>query len=243
MKTPTNSFLARLLDIIGPRRCVICGSRLAISEQYLCACCNRHLPRTGFYQSPEDNLMARMLWGRIPVKRCIALYYHEARSQAGRLVYDFKYHDAPELARMMGRMMAEECMQEQPLDEEQSSIFDGVTLLLPVPLTKQRQRKRGYNQSVEIAKGIADVTHLPIETKALRRITFQGSQTQKGKWERNENVEGAFELVDGSRLEGQHVLIIDDVMTTGATITACAQEILQAKDVTISVLTLCLAKS
>lgn len=230
---PPFSFLTRLLDIIGPRRCAICGCRLAVSEQGICACCNRHLPRTGFHQSPEDNIMSRMLWGRIPVKRCAALYYHEGHSQAGRLVYNIKYHDAPELARLMGRMMA----------EEYDSFFDGITCLLPVPLTRQRQRQRGYNQSVEIAKGIADVTHLPIERQALRRVSFQGSQTQKGKWERNENVEGAFELLDGSRVEGQHVLIIDDVMTTGATITACAQELLCAKDVTVSVLTLCFAKS
>lgn len=233
MNKPRISFLSRLLDIIGPRRCAICGSRLAVSEQGICGVCNLHLPRTDFRLSPEDNIMARLLWGRIPIKRCAALYYHEGHSEAGRVVYDIKYHDAPELARMMGRMMA----------EEYASFFDGIDLLLPVPLTKQRQRKRGYNQSVEIAKGIADVTRLPIETQALRRVTFQDSQTQKGKWERNENVEGAFELTDGSRVEGRHVLIVDDVMTTGATVTACAQQLLRAKDVTISVLTLCFAKN
>ena len=241
---PRISFLSRLLDIIGPRRCAICGSRLAVSEQGMCAVCNLHLPRTDFRLSPADNIMARLLWGRIPVKQCAALYYHEGHSQAGRLVYDIKYHDAPELARMMGRIMAEEyAFVSEQQDEAHSSFFDGIDLLLPVPLTKKRQRKRGYNHSVEIAKGISDVTHLPIEQGAVQRVSFLGSQTQKGKWERNENVEGAFELIDGSRVEGRHVLIVDDVMTTGATVTACAQELLRAKDVTISVLTLCFAKS
>lgn len=229
----TISFLSRLLDIIGPRRCAICGSRLAVSEEGLCGVCNRHLPRTEFWRSPTDNRMARLLWGRIPIERCAALYYHEGHSQAGRLVYDIKYHHHPELARMMGRMMA----------EEYASFFDGIDLLLPVPLTKKRQRQRGYNQSVEIAKGIAAVTCLPVEEKAVQRVSFLGSQTQKGKWERNENVEGAFQLVDGSRVEGRHILIVDDVMTTGATIAACAQELLRARDVAISVLTLCFAKS
>ena len=239
------SFLSRILDIIGPRRCAICKSRLAVTEQGICACCNRHLPRTDFGKSPEDNMMARLLWGRIPIVRCAALYYHESHSQTGRLVYAIKYHDAPELARIMGRMMAEELSLESHPQEDGAlaSVFEGVTMLLPIPLTRKRQQERGYNQSAEIAEGISEVTHLPIEKRALRRISFHGSQTQKDKWERNENVEGAFELVDYSRVEGQHVLIVDDVMTTGATVTACARELLRAKDVTVSVLTLCFAKS
>jgi ComF family protein len=110
-------------------------------------------------------------------------------------------------------------------------------------LAKKRQRQRGYNQSLEIARGISEITNLPIYNKVVRRNVFEGSQTNKGRWERNENVEKVFEMTDETAIHGKHLLIIDDVVTTGATVIACAKELCKAGNVKISVLSLGFAKN
>ena len=121
--------------------------------------------------------------------------------------------------------------------------FEGITTLLPVPLTTQRQRQRGYNQSVEIARGIHSATGLPLLERALERVTFYGSQTKKDRWQRNENVEKAFLLVDAGAVSHQHILLIDDIITSGATLTAAAKEVLRGDNVKVSVLSLGFAKN
>ena len=134
----------------------------------------------------------------------------------------------------MGRMMAKELMK--------SGLFEDIDALVPVPLAKKRERERGYNQSLELAKGVSEVTGLPIANLVIRRTKFVGSQTKRGRWERNENVEHVFELVDDN-ISDQHLLLIDDVVTTGATVIACAKEMQKASNVKISVLALGFAKS
>lgn len=105
-----------------------------------------------------------------------------------------------------------------------SGFFDGIDGIVPVPLAKKRLRQRGYNQSEEIARGVAAISDLPIFDQAVRRLFFEGSQTSKGRWDRNENVENVFELVQADTIRGKHILLIDDVVTTGATIIACAKD-------------------
>ena len=124
-----------------------------------------------------------------------------------------------------------------------TGFFDGIDGIVPIPLAKKRQRQRGYNQSMEIARGVSEVTCLPIYNKVVRRHAFEGSQTNKGRWERNENVEHVFEVEDFSAIQGKHLLIVDDVVTTGATVLACAQELCKAPDVKVTILALGFAKS
>ena len=114
---------------------------------------------------------------------------------------------------------------------------------MPVPLAKGRQHQRGYNQSMEIAKGVSEITGLPILSKVVKRIYFKSSQTNLGRWDRQENVEKVFELIDGTTIHGKHLLVIDDVVTTGATVIACSKELVKAGDVKVSVLSLGFAKS
>ena len=135
----------------------------------------------------------------------------------------------------MGRMVAKELIP--------SGFFDGIDRIIPVLLSKKRQHQRGYNQSIEIARGVSEVTGLPLFQKVVKRVSFKGSQTNLGRWERNENVEKVFELIDGTTIQGKHLLVIDDVVTTGATIIACSKELVKAGDVKISVLSLGFAKS
>jgi ComF family protein len=229
------SFWSRLLDFVSPRLCVVCGRRLTITEQVICASCNMHLPRTGFQRDPLENIMAKMFWGRIPVERAAALFYYEAGAQADQIVYDLKYHDSPEIGEMMGRLMAREFMGD--------GFFEGIDVIVPVPLSRKRQRQRGYNQSAELATGISEVTGLPVCTKAVRRTHFSKSQTQLHHWERRDNVDGAFLLKKPELLRNRHVLLVDDVVTTGATMVACVREILKAEGVNISLISLGFTKS
>ena len=228
------SFWHRLLDMISPRLCVVCGQRLTISEESICSRCNLHLPRTGFQKDPYENEMAKMFWHQIPIERAAALFYYEAHSETANILYELKYKNHPEIGEVMGRLVAKEL---QP-----SGFFDGIDGIVPVPLARKRQRQRGYNQSMEIAKGICEITSLPVYDKVVKRNAFEGSQTNKGRWERNENVEGVFELRDATLVHGKHLLVVDDVVTTGATIIAYAKELCKAGGVIVSVLALGFAK-
>lgn len=179
--------------------------------------------------------MAKTFWGQIPIERAAALFYYEPHAETANILYELKYKNHPEIGEVMGRLMAREFQPE--------GFFDGIDGIVPVPLARKRQRQRGYNQSHELAKGISEITGLPLFDKVVRRTVFEGSQTSLGRWERNENVEQVFELRDAPTIQGKHLLIVDDVVTTGATVIACAKELCKAEGVRISILSLGLAKS
>ena len=224
------NWITRILDFISPRLCVVCGQRLAPTERSLCSVCLFHLPRTDFHQKPLDNPMAQLFWGLAPIEKAAALFYYHPHSETAQLVYRLKYNNRPDIGEDMGRVMACEL--------QATDFFSDIDVLLPVPLASKRLRQRGYNQSEQLAKGISDITHLPIVTKALRRKHFQQSQTTLNRWQRQENVEDTFWLKDGSQLQDKHVLLIDDICTTGATLIACANVLKNIEDIRISVLTL-----
>ena len=229
------SFFDRLLDLVSPRFCVVYGQRLAVCEQTLCSHCLMHLPFTGFEQNALENIMARMFWGHIPIERAAALFYYEAASGPSHILYELKYHNHPEIGETMGQLQATLLAH--------SGFFEGIDALVPVPLAKSRERQRGYNQSFMLARGISKVTALPILDKAVVRTNFAESQTQLRHWERLDNVEHAFTLRDAAAISGKHLLLIDDVVTTGATTTACARELLKAPAVTVSILSLAFTKN
>jgi len=172
----------------------------------------------------------RLFWGRIPIEKGTAFFFYKAHSDTSRLIYQLKYGGHPELGEGLGCIVAAEFAHD--------GFFEGITAVVPVPLAHQREKERGYNQSVEIVRGISAETGLPVLDKVLERISFHGSQTQKGRWERNENVEKAFHLLDASPLNNQHILLVDDVITSGATLVSAAKELLKGTNVKISVLSL-----
>lgn len=229
------NWITRFLDFISPRQCVVCGERLAPTEHSLCSSCLLHLPRTTYQFTPHDNPMAQLFWHLSPVEKTAALIFYEPHSEVAQLIYDLKYHDRPDIGEDMGRLMAGEM--------QLARFFDGIDMLLPVPLSRKRLRQRGYNQSEQLAVGISDVTHLPVVTKALRRTHFHQSQTQLSRRERQENVENLFELRNGSMLQDKHVLLIDDICTTGATLLACCDALKAVHGIRLSVLTFGFTKS
>ena len=229
------SWWTRILDFISPRQCVVCGKRLSPTERSLCSSCLLHLPRTTYQFTPTDNPMAQLFWHLIPIQHAAAFIYYEPHSEVAQVVYHMKYADRPDIGEDMGRLMA--------VEMQQAGFFDDIDLLVPVPLSRKRQRQRGYNQSERLAQGISDITHLPVVTKALRRKHFLQSQTLLSRQERQKNVADMFELRDDCMLQGHHVLLIDDICTTGATLTACADTLKDIPGLRISILTFGLTKS
>ena len=221
----------RLLDALLPRTCAICGDRLSPSEEYVCLGCKSSLPYTYFWESPTDNPMAQLFFGMEQQElRAAALFYYLPGSPDSEIVKDIKYRSLPDMGRSMGQLAAE-AMQE-------SGFFDGIDALVPVPLAWRRRLKRGYNQSLKIAQGISKVTSIPIYNSAVVRTRNVGSQTLLGGEERRRNVEGIFSLRQADKIRGKHLLLIDDIVTTGSTCRSCAEELLKAEGVRISILSL-----
>jgi ComF family protein len=221
-------FLQRVFDLIAPRACCICGTRLAPEENAVCVSCNLHLPRTDHLADPYENEMAKTFWGRVKhIEKAAAWIYHQGGSQASYPIYILKYYHRPEIGTILGRAMA--------ADMEDVHFWEDIEFIIPVPLSSGRQRERGYNQSEIIAKGMAEICGKPVLTDVLERKEYRGSQTQKGRWERNENVENAFSLINGDKIRNSHILLVDDIVTTGATVSACARQLEQADGVRISV--------
>lgn len=232
MKT---SFWTRTFDLIAPRLCAMCGCRLSAGESLLCAACHMQLPRTHFETCAADNEMARLFWGLVPLERAAAYMYYSPHSVAAQLVYDLKYHYQPTIGYHIGRIMARSWLPE--------GFFQGIDAIVPMPLTRLRRWRRGYNQSDMIARGMADVCRLPIYNKVVRRVTFDVSQTQLSHWQRLQNTEGVFRLLRPDAVSGRHLLLVDDIVTTGATLRSLADTLLQAGGVTFSVATIGFTKT
>ena len=223
------SWWTRVLDFIAPRLCVVCQRRLAPTERTVCTVCQLHLPRTTFQFSPSDNVMARRFWGLVPIERAAALTDYEPHSEMAAIVYQLKYGDRPDIGEDMGRLMAREM--------GLGGFFDGIDALVPVPLSPRRQRQRGYNQSERLAAGVSQQTGIPVVTGVLRRRHFRQSQTTLSHLERQENVSDMFYVRHPERLQHRHVLLIDDIYTTGATLLACAEQLTSIPGISISILT------
>lgn len=178
--------------------------------------------------------MAKLFWGQIPIERAAAFFYYESHSNTANIIYKLKYKNHPEIGPVMGRKVS--------VEFQRDNFFDGIDGIVPIPLTKKRFRQRGYNQSEEIAKGLSEITGLPINKNVVVRTLFKGSQTRRSRWDRQENVEYAFKLIHAEPIAGKHLLVVDDVVTTGATIIACAKELVKAGNVKISVLSLGLTR-
>ncbi len=186
------------------------------------------LPRTGFLAHPYDNEMAQVFWGRVShFEKAYAFIYHQPHSDSARGVYQIKYFDMPDTGVDIGVLMGRQM--------KATGFTDDIDIIVPVPLAKERERQRGFNQSEMIAQGISDMTGIRVANDIVRRVSFHGSQTKRDRQERAENVENAFQLKNGECVTGKHVLIVDDIVTTGATIVAMTHQITQMPGVRVSV--------
>lgn len=235
MKWLGKSLLQRVLNVMTPDKCAICGSPLRGSEEHICVSCLSELPFTDTWKNPADNDMVKMFWHQIPIERSCALFHYKSHSPSSQAIYSLKYKGKPDMGRFLGRLLGE--------NAQKVDFFAGIDAIIPIPLTKSRMAERGYNQCLMVAEGLSEVCHLPILEDAVERVTFLESQTHKNRWQRRENVEQVFRLAGRTDLKGKHLLIVDDVCTTGATILACCEELMKAGNVKFSVLTIGLTES
>lgn len=232
MKNTLAVWLTSFVRLFFPRRCVVCGRPLREAEEGICLRCNMDMPRTNYHRR-KDNPVECMLWGKMLLKRASSWFFYRKGSDFRHVVHLLKYGGRKDLGEIMGRLMAAEL--------SEAGFFRGVDVLVPIPLHPLRQRVRGYNQSEYIARGISAVTGIPVDASSVRRCRHTETQTRKSVYERWENVEGAFSLSFPERFAGKHILLVDDVLTTGATSTACADAFQGVEGVRISVLTLAVA--
>lgn len=226
-------WLYSFISLLFPRCCVVCGRSLAKGEECICAMCNINLPRTN-YHLQKDNQVEQLFWGKIPLERATSFFFYRKGSDFRQILHQLKYGGQKEIGAIMGRYMASELTV--------SGFFEGIDVIIPVPLHKRKQRIRGYNQSEWIARGISAVTGICIDTEVIVRRKHTDTQTRKSTFERWENVDGIFELHHAESLKGKHLLVVDDVLTTGATTVACASRLVEIEGVRISVLTLAVAE-
>ena len=218
-----------------PTRCPICGNRLHAAERDICSRCWAQIPLSGNH-AKEGNIVEQQFWGRIPIERAdtFMIYQRGARSQ--QLVRAIKYRGARKTGVSLGRAMARQGME--------NGFFKGIDLIVPVPLARRRFRRRGYNQAEALAQGMGQVSGLPVVTKGIRRVRSTSTQTGLDRMTRMVNVEGVFQVEDALRFRQKHILLVDDVITTGATLISLAQSFMQAcPEIRFSVFTLAQAAS
>lgn len=221
-----------LTELVYPIACAGCSKPLIFQEKVFCLACLSELPQTDFHHSNE-NPVQQLFMGRLQLEKAAAFLYFSKGSSVQQAMHQFKYKGVSAIGHYWGQLMATEL--------QAQGFFEGIDVLIPVPLHSKKEKKRGYNQALILAEGVASITDIPISTNNLVREVFSKSQTRMGRFARWKNVEPIFKALEPSKFSGMHVLLIDDVVTTGATIEACAQELLPAPDIRISLLTLAIA--
>lgn len=221
-----------LLQLFFPHICAGCGSDLLHRDSCLCLKCIYNLPETGFEQH-ENNPVENLFTGRLPLESATAQYYFTKSSLMQHLMHQLKYKNNPELGLQLGRLMGDQL--------KKSGRFTTVEALVPLPLFPRREKKRGYNQATILCKGLEQTLGIPVWDNVIARPHHTETQTSKGRFERWKNIEGKFMLRDGSKISFRHLLLVDDVITTGATLESCGQELLKGEGVKLSVAALSIA--
>ena len=228
-----SDLLNNLVNLFYPYHCMICEKPLIESERHICLGCLCDLPKTNYHIS-KSNPSRDLFSGYPQINEVTAFLYFEKEGTTQKLVHSLKYNGNKILAEYMGRIAA--------LELQNYGFYASIESIIPIPLHPKKEKKRGYNQSVLIAKGISSVYECQIDDKALKRSTDTKSQTRKSVYERHVNVEKIFEVTDIEHLYGKHVLLVDDVLTTGATISSCIDALLSVPEINISIFSLSIAR-
>ena len=220
-------------DMALPRVCPVCHHALDGDEQWLCRRCLAALPRTR-YEEADFNTMEQHFAGKVPIERATAYFFYEKGSPYSSILHDIKYHHQPR----MGLWLAARAV----TDMASSRFFDGIDVVTVVPLHRSKLAHRGYNQSEYLARGIAEALHVPL-IEALKAVRPHSTQTHKGAMERWQNIQGNYALKkNAERLAGKHILLVDDVITTGSTLTVCAAALKTIPGTIVSLFTLAAAR-
>lgn len=227
------SYWADFVALLFPNRCCACDTQLKKGEQTICLSCSIDLPLTGFHNY-DDNPIAKRFWGRADITHATALYYFTKGGKVQHLVHQLKYNDRIDVGTLLGNNLGRELMQWPD--------HATIDMVVPVPLHPKKQHQRGYNQSDFLAQGIAEVMDIEFAPDLLARDTYTDSQTKKTREERWLNVKDVFSVKQLDKAQGKHILLVDDVMTTGATLEACASKLLQLPNTKVSIATIAMAE-
>nr|WP_121270627.1 ComF family protein [Pedobacter schmidteae] len=222
-----------LIGLLFPNLCCACGAYLYPGEQQLCTKCIYQLPYTDHHLHAE-NKAARQLWGRVPCNAVMSLLHFKKGSRTQNIIHSLKYKGRKDLGVKLGSMIAAKL--------QAGTSYKDIDIIIPVPLHPSRESARGYNQSKCIADGISKTLGLPVDTKCLLRSRSTRSQTKKGRYSRFKNMQTVFSVTNAAHIKGKHILLVDDVITTGATLEACSLVLLKQKIGKLSIATVAFAE-
>jgi len=224
-----------LIHLLYPQLCIACNAAIPSSNrQCFCFSCRRKVESACFHETKENDISER-LWGRLPIESAAALYYFVKKSPVQLALHHLKYKNQPDIGKRLGRLLGTQIYS--------TPLFKEIDCIVPVPLHPKKERKRGYNQSMEFAIGLSEALHLPVLGNTLARKQDSLSQTNKHRMERFQNVGEVFVLNQTKGIAGKHILLVDDVLTTGATLEFCGNLLLTIPGVKISIATIAVARN
>lgn len=219
-------WLKDFIELFFPRYCCVCGTPLVDGEHELCTACLLDLPEALTAQG-DNNFVEQRFIGRMPIAHATALLIFKQQNKTQRILHQIKYNGNEKLAILMGRQLGKKIAS--------SGLFDDVDILIPVPLHRRKERRRGYNQSLRLCEGIAQSFPRKIISNNLIRIQHTASQTHKNRVQRLDNMKDVFAVKDPEALAGKNIMIVDDVITTGATAEACWKALSNVKGISINI--------
>jgi ComF family protein len=220
------------ISLLFPRLCYACGNHLLRNEELICTECYVLIPRTNFH-TELNNPVAQLFWGRCLIEKAAAFSFYNKGSRIRNLIHNLKYKGIKEIGYELGKIYGRSLAA--------AGFTDDIDLIIPVPLHPSKMRTRGFNQSEAISMGLSDSTRLPLDIKSLERTVISATQTKRSRYERWTNVEGIFTVTDPLAIKGKHILLVDDVITTGSTIESCTNELVKIEGVRVSVVALAFA--
>lgn len=226
--------LNELADMVYPRLCTACAEPLLAHEHIICLRCRIELPRTDHGLYP-DNPVAKKFWGKVPIEQAAAMLHFHKGSRVQSLMHALKYSNRTDVGITLGNMLGYYCRQHH--------LFEHIDAITAVPLHEEKLLLRGYNQSAVIGEGLSEVLHVPFNGGLLQRHTYTDTQTKKSRLARWENVKDVFVVTAPDEIINKHILIIDDVITTGSTLEACALKLIQSIGVKVSIAAVAFADS
>ncbi len=233
MRILKSQYFADFISLCFPELCAACRESLVANEYLLCTNCLYNLPYTNFHLT-ADNIVARQFWGKIKLEAAYALYYFNKGGKVQNLMHQFKYKGMQEIGTILGNIAGEQLLQNE--------LFKTIDLIVPVPLHKKRLQQRGYNQSACFANGLAQTMGLTVELTNLIREIPTETQTRKSRFARFENMQEVFLIKSPITFVNKHVLLVDDIVTTGSTLEACGIELLKIEGLKLSVATIAYAE-
>ena len=217
-----------LINLLFPRVCAACGTLLLEGEDTVCTTCRFLMPKT-HYETNPDNPLAQIFYGQMPFNAVSAEFFFSKSGKVQHLIHGLKYHHCRENGIFLGQEIGKSLLQ--------APDYQGVDYIIPIPLHPKKEKIRGYNQSHVIAEGISEIMNVPIAEKCLVRSVFTDTQTKKSRDDRYQNVKDIFNIEKPEKLKNKHVLLVDDVLTTGATLMSAGKTLSRVEGIKISVVT------